>query len=175
MQVEDPTCISACTSRPACFHHAFVLAGCPIQATAAYSRRREWETPALRLARQFLPFGECFRRGQALELMISTRSPRATASTGAAHSLRVRSTRGPPRQACRGNIGVLPCVVPVSVLRANQVASERRSERVVTLCKLKDLVIRDPISIIPTFALRTLEPNPTFWASASNEELYSTP
>ena len=54
-------------------------------------------------------------------------------------SLRARSTRGPPRQACRGNIGILPCVVPVCCgLRANRGRSTEETKvaaggRVVTV------------------------------------------
>ena len=69
--------------------------------------------------------------------------------------LRARSTRGPPRQACTGNIGVLSLVVPRCVLpRHNREpgppggAESRaggRSRRVVTLCKLIDLVSKSTL------------------------------
>jgi hypothetical protein len=61
--------------------------------------------------------------------------------------LRARSTRGPPRQACTGNIVVHSLVVPVSC-HANRVrrrggnVAPVAGVRVVTLCKLIDLVSR---------------------------------
>jgi hypothetical protein len=62
--------------------------------------------------------------------------------------LRARSMRGPPRQACTGNIGVLSLVVPVCC-HANRVRRAEETKvapvagvRVVTLCKLIDLVSR---------------------------------
>jgi hypothetical protein len=69
-------------------------------------------------------------------------------------SLRARSTRGPPRQACRGNIGVLPIVVPVCC-GANRVREESRAgvagescRDTACECKLIDLVSRSTLRYI---------------------------
>lgn len=64
--------------------------------------------------------------------------------------LRARSTRGPPRQACTGNIGVLSLVVPVCRHAEPGPPARRKvapvaGVRVVTLCKLIDLVSRSTL------------------------------
>ena len=119
------------------------------------------------LARQFLPFGECFRRGQALELMISTRSPRATASmerycgvltvsyrgrllrrsaARSARALNAWPTTASVHGEYRSSLASRACVLPRQPgPPARRKVAPVAGVRVVTLCKLIDLVSRSTL------------------------------